>query len=245
MRYLVLSDVHSNWEALEAVLHDATGDYDQVICCGDLVGYGADPNRVTEWIRSHAQAVVRGNHDKACSGLEDPGWFNASARLAAEWTAARLTTENLHYLRALPRGPLQVADFQIFHGSPTDEDEYLIFARAADVVPHLTTLVSFFGHTHWQGGFAFYGGSTRRLARVPDYATRTPVALEPNVFYLINPGSVGQPRDQDPRAAYAIYDDANRTVEFRRTSYRIRIAQAKILRAGLPSALAERLAEGC
>lgn len=244
MRYLILSDVHANWEALEAVLADAQGDYQEAVCCGDLVGYGADPDRVTEWARRHLRAVVRGNHDKGAAGLEDLDWFNAAARAAAEWTAAHLSPENLSYLRHLPRGPLEVAGFSIMHGSPADEDEYLMHADGRLVAPQLMSLVSFFGHTHYQGGFAFYRGGTRRIPQTPARERRLRLELEPDVFYLINPGSVGQPRDGDPRAAYAIYDPQERTVELRRTPYRVEIAQAKILRAGLPAVLAERLAEG-
>lgn len=244
MRYLILSDLHSNWEALEAVWRDASGDYEQLVCCGDLIGYGADPNRVIEWVRIHAVAVVRGNHDKACAGLEDLRWFNAAARAAAEWTMAHLTAENLRYLRSLPRGPLAVGDFQILHGSPTDEDEYLIHTPGPEVACALMALVSFFGHTHFQGGFVFHRNSARRLAQVAPDQRRLRLELEPQVFHLINPGAVGQPRDGDPRAAYAIYDQAERIVELRRVPYAVQTAQAKILRAGLPELLAHRLADG-
>jgi predicted phosphodiesterase len=122
VRYLILSDIHSNWEALEAVLADAGGSFDEALCCGDLVGYGADPNRVVEWVRSNVRIVVRGNHDKGCAGLEDLDWFNPIARSAAQWTAAVLAPENLEYLRNLPKGPIPLDSFQILHGSPLDED---------------------------------------------------------------------------------------------------------------------------
>ena len=114
MRYLILSDIHANWEALEAVLADARGDYSEILCCGDLVGYGADPNAVVEWARGQVKAVVRGNHDKACAGLEDLEWFNSVARAAAIWTGRALMPENLDYLRNLPQGPLAMdSSFQI------------------------------------------------------------------------------------------------------------------------------------
>ncbi len=243
MRYLILSDIHGNWEALEAVLREAEGEWERAVCCGDLVGYGADPNRVVEWVRQHVAAVVRGNHDKACAGLEDLAWFNPAAREAAQWTAAELTPENERYLRRLPAGPLEVGDFEILHGSPLDEDEYLM-AAAPELAAHLGARLSFFGHTHWQGGFAFYRRGVKRLRAVPAGVRAVPVRLEAECFYLINPGSVGQPRDGDPRAAYALYDDGGRAVELRRTPYRVSTAQAKIRRAGLPAILADRLAEG-
>lgn len=244
MRYLILSDIHANWEALEAVLAESEGDWEQAVCCGDLVGYGADPDRVIQWVREHAVAVVRGNHDKACVGLTDLDWFNPAAREAAEWTAQKLTADQLHYLRHLPAGPLEVAGFQILHGSPADEDDYLVTASADQLLPYLSATVAFFGHTHYQGGFVFYRNSVARLEAVPPQLRQLRIGLRADHVYLINPGSVGQPRDGDPRAAYAIYDAAERHVELRRTPYRIAVAQAKIRRAGLPPVLADRLAVG-
>jgi hypothetical protein len=127
VRYLILSDIHGNWEALEAVLNAAREDgYEHVLCCGDVVGYGADPNAVTDWVRSTAAYTVRGNHDKACVGLENLDWFNPVARTSALWTASILRPENIEYLKKLPKGPVPVNNFQILHGSPMDEDEYLM-----------------------------------------------------------------------------------------------------------------------
>src|SRR5690348_7795222 len=122
MRYLILSDLHANWDALEAVLKQAEGRYDRVICCGDVVGYGADPDAVTEWVRANVTAIVRGNHDKACAGLEDLEWFNPVARAAAVWTQSATKSGNMEYLRQLTKGPEHVNGFQILHGSPLDED---------------------------------------------------------------------------------------------------------------------------
>lgn len=245
MRYLILSDIHANWEACEAVLRHADGDYQEILCCGDLVGYGADPNRVVEWARSAVSAVVRGNHDKACVGLEDLEWFNPVAREAALWTEAALTPENHRYLRNLPKGPIAVRGFQILHGSPLDEDEYLISAfSASQAAPYLEAQVSFFGHSHLQGGFVCHSRGVKRLDKPAPDQDRLATALEPDLFYLINPGSVGQPRDGDPRAAYALYDPEAGLVEYRRVAYDLAVAQAKIRRAGLPDLLAERLASG-
>jgi predicted phosphodiesterase len=245
VRYLVISDIHANWEALEAVLADAEGDYERIVCCGDLVGYGADPNRVVEWSRAHVVAVVRGNHDKAAVGLESLDWFNPAAREAAEWTAGVLTPENHSYLRSLPKGPKRVGEFELVHGSPADEDEYLMWVAPEDVLPFVSCRVAFFGHTHFQGGFRLSRVQAQRLPAPAAEARRLVVGLDPGWTYLINPGSVGQPRDGDPRAAYAIYDDERGEVELRRAAYAVEVAQAKIRRAGLPDVLAERLAGGC
>lgn len=245
MRYLIVSDIHANWEALEAVLAQAGSDYDRIVCCGDLVGYGADPDRVTEWVRQHVPDVVRGNHDKACAGLEDLEWFNPVARSSAVWTQKIMSLANLDYLHGLGKGPQRVDGFQIVHGSPLDEDEYLVSERdAAQVAPYLDLDVSFFGHTHLQGGFLCHRSGTRYLATTPRGADVDTLQLEKDVPYLINPGSVGQPRDRDPRAAYAFYEPEARLVTFCRVDYDIASAQKKILAAGLPELLALRLEAG-
>ncbi len=238
MRYLILSDVHSNWEALTAVLADSRGKYDGILSCGDLVGYGPDPNTVLDWARTSIMAGVRGNHDKACAGLEDLEWFNPVARSSAIWTNRILTPENREYLRSLPGGPLPVEDFQILHGSPADEDEYLITREEAGYIASLvTTSVSFFGHTHLQGGFLLHRNGVRMLA---PYTFQ----IENDTRYLVNPGSVGQPRDHDPQAGYVIFTPEQRLVEFGRVSYDIEKTQRKIIQAGLPNLLASRLSVG-
>jgi len=246
LRYLILSDLHANWEALQAVLESAAGQYDRIVCLGDLVGYAADPNAVTEWVRASASAVVRGNHDRACAGLEDLEWFNPVARAAAEWTHTALSPENLAYIAALPRGPLTVDNFQIMHGSLLDEDAYLITpADAGLVFPYLESPVGFFGHTHVQGGFEWVRDRLLTIGP-PDPEAQKDMLLEfdPDAAYLINPGSVGQPRDTDPRAAYVLYTPDDRFLTYHRVPYDIDAAQAKIRRAGLPDLLAERLAVG-
>lgn len=245
MRYLIVSDIHANWEALEAVLAHAESGYDRIVCCGDLVGYGADPNAVTEWVREHVTDVVRGNHDKACAGLEDLEWFNPIARESAVWTQKALQQANLGYLHDLVKGPKRIDGFQILHGSPLDEDEYLISEQdAAQAAPYLDTNVSFFGHTHLQGGFLCHRNGTKYLNSAPVGVETETLELEQDVPYLINPGSVGQPRDNDPRAAYALYEPAARLVTFCRAPYDIASAQKKILGAGLPELLAMRLDVG-
>jgi len=244
VRYLVLSDIHGNWEALEAVAAHARGAYDSIVCCGDLVGYCADPDPVIEWVRDHVGVVVRGNHDKVCAGLEDLDWFNPVARAAAEWTGHTLTPANLEYLRNLPKGPAIVDSFQVLHGSPLDEDEYLLSVfEVTQIQSYLEKQVSFFGHTHLQGGFVCRWAGVRRLGS-PWLTEETTLELDPEAWYLINPGSVGQPRDGDPRAAYVLYDPEARVVEFRRVQYDVAEAQRKIRAAGLPEVLALRLETG-
>jgi diadenosine tetraphosphatase ApaH/serine/threonine PP2A family protein phosphatase len=167
------------------------------------------------------------------------------ARKAATWTMQALTPANLEYLRALPVGPLLVGGFQIFHGSPLNEDDYVVSAfDAKQQMGYLETPVSFFGHTHLQGGFFCRRNGVSKIERPPKDAGSRVLELDPDTLYMINPGSVGQPRDGDPRAAWAIYDTSERTVEYRRVCYDIRSCQDKILRAGLPELLAFRLEVG-
>lgn len=246
MRYLILSDIHGNREALDAVLEEASKDrYDSVLCLGDIVGYGADPNGVSDWVREHASAVVRGNHDKAAVGLDSLEWFNPAARASALWTRTMLTDENREWLLRLPRGPVPVADFQILHGSPLDEDEYLLnMGEVSQLVGYLERRVSFFGHTHVQGGFRLMRTAVRQIPPVPRDKTHQEVTLELDSEYLINPGSVGQPRDMDARSGWALYVPEDRLLILRRTNYNIDSAASKIASAGLPEVLARRLYRG-
>lgn len=245
MRYLILSDIHANWQALEAVLKKTRGGYDQVLCCGDLIGYGADPNPVLDWARANVAAVIRGNHDKAAVGLEDLEWFNDVARAAALWTHDALTPENTEYVRALPRGPAAVDGFQLVHGSPLNEDEYVVTAAdAGQVFSYTETPLTFFGHTHLQGGFIWCRTGAKTIKKPGARQSDMLLELDPDCAYLINPGSVGQPRDGDPRAGYVIYDPEDRFLFYHRLDYDIENAQAKIHQAGLPGLLAERLEWG-
>ena len=245
MRYLILSDLHGNLEALNAVLESAAGDYDRVLCLGDLVGYGADPNAVTDWVRGNASVVVRGNHDRACAGLDDLAWFNPIARIAAEWTHTQLTPENRAYIAELPKGPVAVDNFQVMHGSLLDEDEYMVQpADAGQAFPYLETSLAFFGHTHLQGGFEWAHSHVCVIGRPAPSEKQTVLELNPDNAYLINPGSVGQPRDGDPRTAYVLYTPEDRFLVYRRVPYDIVTAQEKIHNAELPDVLAHRLAVG-
>jgi diadenosine tetraphosphatase ApaH/serine/threonine PP2A family protein phosphatase len=241
--YLILSDLHGNREALDAVLEDARNAHPEgfkaVLCLGDLVGYGADPAYTIHWARTTPQAVIRGNHDKLCCGLDALELYNASAQASAKWTSQILKPDEFEYLRGLGHGPLRVDGFDLVHGSPRDEDEYLIQpSHAEEVRQYVDGQLTFFGHTHVQGGFLMANGGTMSIS-----PSRI-LELEPDHYYLVNPGSVGQPRDRDPRAAYAIYHPEERLVEFGRVSYDIDKASRKILEAGLPASLAARLFEG-
>jgi len=246
MRYLVLSDIHANLEALEAVLADEPAqDYDQLVVLGDLVGYGADPNAVVERIRStNPVAIVRGNHDKVAAGLESSEGFNTIARRAAEWTANALTKANREYLAALPAGPLEVStDLEICHGAPYDEDAYIVSERyAVRALRFAVRPLCLFGHTHFPLALRGEGDRFQLIGRGPLLDGRIPIVESSK--YLINPGSVGQPRDGDPRAAYALFDDMTREMFLYRVEYAVAQAQAKVIAAGLPEPLAERLILG-
>jgi diadenosine tetraphosphatase ApaH/serine/threonine PP2A family protein phosphatase len=250
VRFLLLSDIHSNLDALEACLAAAPA-YDAAANLGDIVGYGACPNQVIERSRALGSLFVRGNHDKACAGLMDVRGFNYIAAAAVVWTHHELTQENLTWLKEMPQGPLPLApltDAQVAHGSPRDEDEYLLVSDHAAVSASAFEIpLTFFGHTHMQGGF-LVGGNQETTFR-PEFDENKDVAsfeyhLDLNGKYLINPGSVGQPRDGDWRAAFAVFDSDARAVNFYRVKYDVEKAQRRIREAGLPERLADRLTQG-
>ena len=249
MRILLLSDIHANLEALEASLA-AAPSFDLVVNLGDIVGYGASPNEVADRSRSLGEIFVRGNHDKAATGLIDLQDFNPVAALAALWTRGQLSEQNLEWLHALPQGPLVLKDHpevQLVHGSPLDEDEYVV--SLGDALTSLMTSsarVTFFGHTHLQGGFFLNGSADgfRPEYRTVGQAESASLQLKPNTRYLINPGSIGQPRDGDWRAASALFDSESQIVHFLRAPYNLKAAQDRIFAANLPARLATRLAAG-
>jgi predicted phosphodiesterase len=250
VRVLLLSDIHSNLEALEACVAAAPA-HDVVVNLGDIVGYGASPNEVIERSRGLGKFFVRGNHDKAVCGLIDIKDFNPVAALASSWTRAQLTEENLEWLRSLPQGPVRIeelTDTQFVHGSPIHEDEYVVNvgdAMAPLMVSPIT--VTFFGHTHLQGSFTLnddHVESAHPAYRTVGKIESSEFPLKKNLRYLINPGSVGQPRDGDWRAGFAVFDSDARIVAFYRVPYNLRIAQDRILAADLPPRLATRLAAG-
>jgi predicted phosphodiesterase len=246
MRYLIVSDVHANLEALHAVLtHADRAGWDHLAVLGDLIGYGADPTAVVETIQAlQPRAIVRGNHDKVGTGLEPAVGFNPTARIAITWTQQALTAEASHWVRALPMGPVPVDEaFAICHGAPFNEDEYLEDNRdLRRAAAHVTAPLCFFGHTHVP--VAWHAGAGQVPLRWPGSGADVQTIDVREAGWLVNPGSVGQPRDGDPRAAYVVYDASTATVTFARVPYDVVGAQEKIRRAGLPERLAQRLALG-
>lgn len=243
MRYLILSDVHANLEALEATLA-AAGAVDVVLLLGDMVGYGADPNAVIDRVRGlHHATIIRGNHDKVGAGIENVDSFNHLARHAIAWTSSALTTDNRAWLAAVPAGPAEIDAFvEICHGSPFDEDVYIFDDLDAGRALSATTRpLCLFGHTHVPAAFCF-DGELRAIG--PPRGARFRISLEPNAKYLVNCGAVGQPRDGDPRAAFGLLDTDVSALTILRVTYDVATAQQKIIDAGLPEVLAQRLAIG-
>jgi predicted phosphodiesterase len=250
VRILLLSDIHANLEALEACLA-AAPEHDAVVNLGDVVGYGASPNEVIARSRALGGIFVRGNHDKACSGVSNMTDFNPIAGLAVLWSRTMLERGHLNWLRDLPQGPLKIEgieNVQFVHGSPADEDEYLLMLPDAQrLLDTNSPGVTFFGHTHVQGGF-LAGRDDAAVIR-PVYHSKRDAesfdfALDPACHYLINPGSVGQPRDGDWRAAFAVFDTEPWQVSYFRVPYDMETAQQRIRDADLPERLATRLAHG-
>ena len=246
MRYLILSDIHANLSGLEEVLRAAEGHWEKAVCLGDVVGYGPDPNEVTDRIRQLSIATIRGNHDKACAGIGDAEDFNPVARTAADWTREQLSPENLTFLQQLPQGPLQYDGLALVHGALHDEDEYVFApAQALDGLLESPSRVTFFGHTHYQGGFSFRENRLEVIHFRPQPgASSSALRVEPETRYLLNPGSIGQPRDGDPRAGFAVVDLPNAVVEFWRVPYDVEAVQERMRNAGLPEPLILRLAFG-
>jgi diadenosine tetraphosphatase ApaH/serine/threonine PP2A family protein phosphatase len=254
MKYLVISDIHANLEALDATLA-AASEYDRVLVLGDLVGYGADPNAVIDRVRDLPLAgVIRGNHDKAAAGIEGTDGFNFVARAAVAWTASRLTAPNLEWLTALPAGPVTIdGTIEICHGTPYDEDVYVFdHMDAFQSIRASARPLCLYGHTHVPAVFRLIEGSgpgeSHRNPSLdllgPTGEPRFAVQVETDARFLVNCGAVGQPRDGDPRAAYGIVDTETRILTITRVEYDIPEAQRKIVAAGLPDVLARRLAVG-
>jgi diadenosine tetraphosphatase ApaH/serine/threonine PP2A family protein phosphatase len=248
MRYLILSDIHANLDAFDAVLEHAEGRWDRVLVLGDLVGYGAEPNGVVDRVKALApDAVIRGNHDKAACGIDDGSQFNHVARTAAVWTGAQLTPANMDYLRALPMGPVQIdALTEICHGTPFDEDHYIFDGNDAMLaLSSAQRPLCLYGHTHLPAVFKLIDGDASSFeGNAPDPDREVVVPLQRGSQYLVNAGSIGQPRDGDPRAGYGVLDDEAREVRLFRVPYAVEKAQQKIMAAGLPASLANRLALG-
>jgi predicted phosphodiesterase len=243
MRTAVIADIHANLEALESVLgRIAELGADEIVCLGDIVGYNANPNECVDIVRERKIVCVLGNHDVCASGMDEPCSFNPVAARSVLWTRDILTKENRSYLMHLPREQA-VRDFYLFHGSIHETNRYITSKgdarenfRRLEALPGVCR-IGFFGHTHVRMVLCNEQGAL---------SCSYPQELSlPGVHQcLINPGSVGQPRDGDPRAAFLIYDSTERRVTFHHVAYDIRTCQDKIIRAGLPSSLAERLEQG-
>jgi len=242
MRYALISDVHGNLEALQVVLHHIDMERpDRLVCLGDLVGYGADPEKCIDIVRERTELVVAGNHDWAAIGKTDISYFNPYAQAAVLWTQKRLGNFHRRYLEKLPL-ILQEEELLFVHSTPERPEEWnYVFSRvqAAYYLARLSHRLCFIGHSHIPVAFVFRGGEVA-LVTGPSFR----ISIEPDLRYLINIGSVGQPRDGDNRASYAVVDLAEQVVEVKRVPYDIPTAQRKILKAGLPEVLAERLAYG-
>jgi len=247
VRYAVLSDVHGNLEALSAVLADAASEGALgVLCLGDAVGYGADPVACVELLGERSTGMVAGNHEYGALGLLDLRWFNPAARAAALWTREQLGADHQGYLSGLPLSSA-LGEATCVHASPRrpEEWEYLLSAEDGfEAFADFATRLCFVGHSHRPGVWSLgssgpahedLGGPAWHDHRVPFHDGRR---------YIVNVGSVGQPRDRDPRAAYVVWDEDERSITLRRVMYDHKAAAAKILRAGLPRALADRLAHG-
>ena len=242
MRILVISDVHANYTALEAVLKDA-GQVDETWCLGDLVGYGPDPNAVVEQVRELAHLTcIMGNHDTAAIGKLAFESFNGDARRSLMWTEKVLTADNMNFLRSLPQSTKVRGEVTLAHGSPRDPLwEYILNTLTARLnFDHFDTPFCFIGHSHIQS--IFFLNEEKDRVSLESIKVNQPITLRPRM--LVNPGSVGQPRDRDPRTAYAIYDTDTRQWEARRIEYNVSEVQQRLRESGLPEKHALRLGEG-
>lgn len=242
MRYAVISDIHSNLEALTAFLDEAGRlKADKIVCLGDIVGYNADPNECLDLVKKHKFICVMGNHDSRAAGLEEPTDFNMHAMVAAYWTREVLTEENREFLRALPRSLMVDKRFLAVHGWVNDTDSYIISSSDAErnfrLMKNKGAHLCFFGHTHVPVIYIEVDGAAEKY-------TEEPFKLVKETNYLINPGGLGQPRDRDPRASFLIYDTRKSLVTYHRIEYDVNTTAGKIIAAGLPERLAERLKLG-
>jgi len=236
---LIVTDIHGNLDALEAVIADA-GEADRIWCLGDTVGYGPEPGACLAWVRAHCELVLSGNHDYAAFDPAVATDFNPNAAAAAMWTREQLTATDIEYLRSLP-SMVEGEGVTLAHGSPVDPVWTYILSviDARDAFAAFAGPLCFVGHTHVA---ACYAQDTEMTTRIP-VTNDAPFPLR-DARYIINPGSVGQPRDRDPRAAYLWYDPDRATVTWKRVPYDIEKTQEKIRAAGLPERLALRLATG-
>lgn len=239
MRYGIFSDIHSNLEALEEVLKAyQKEDIDSYFCLGDLVGYATEPNECIEKIKNLNCVTIAGNHDWACINKLSLDYFNDLARRSIIWTKPKLKQENKNYLESLNL-IYKDKNFTLTHGSLDNPQEFYYIFDAKDCVETfnlLETNICFIGHTHRAGFFI-------KAEENISYST-VPIKIEKSKKYIVNVGSVGQPRDRDPRASFCIYDTKKQEVEIKRIDYKFKRTSNKIIEAGLPLFLAERLLVG-
>ncbi|HQE93458.1 MAG TPA: metallophosphoesterase family protein [Anaerolineae bacterium] len=241
MHYLVISDIHGNFSALQMVLMDAQ-PFDAVLCLGDMIGYGPNPNECVERVQEFPLTCIVGNHDWGAIGRADLLIFNNDARQALYWTQHELSTENRTFLSDLPT-TVRIEDLLLVHGSPREPIwEYLVDVRSAkeNFAAH-DFQVALVGHTHLPLAFEWNASINQAQILLPDPGV--PLSLKERRL-ILNPGSVGQPRDGDPRASYAILDTTQMTWEFRRISYAVEITQERMRARGLPQRLIDRLQMG-
>jgi diadenosine tetraphosphatase ApaH/serine/threonine PP2A family protein phosphatase len=244
MRYAIVSDIHSNLEAFQAVLQDieARGGVDRFWCLGDIVGYGPNPGECIELLRRHDHLCVAGNHDLCAIDKVDSRDFNSDAATACKWTGQQLTAQETDYVAALPTSICE-GDFTLAHGSPRQPIwEYLISTYGARIsFEYFDTRYCLVGHSHVPLVFALQESPDQCTCHEPPIDT--PISLEGNRL-IVNPGSVGQPRDSDPRASYAVYDSDSNVMWLHRVPYDISATQQKMMDCGLPARLASRLTHG-
>ena len=241
MKYAIISDIHSNIEAFDKVLHDM-GVVDGIFCLGDIIGYGASPNECIKRIREIKAKSIIGNHDLAVIKKLDLKLFNVEARVAIQWTANKLTKSNIRYLESLKEIYFLQNNIFMVHGSPEDNrwnyvDNHL---TAATIFKNYTFNIIFLGHSHIAGCFVF----EKEKVNYIDLSFGGHILFSKNNRYIVNCGSVGQPRDGNPKTSYGIYDDKAKKVIIKRIKYPILLAQNKLLDAGLPQNLAYRLKIG-
>ena len=240
MRYGIISDIHANLEALEVAIDALSREkIDKYLCVGDIVGYGADPTECIRKTRALDPVVVLGNHDAASCGLRSTRDFNEPAKNAILWTQKNIETSDIDFLKSLEM-VYKNRDLTLAHGTLQEPEEfhYMLHKNDADATFALMdTPVCFVGHSHSPGIFSGKQGKV-------DYFYKEKVKISKSERMIVNTGSVGQPRDGDPRLCYSVYDSLAGTVELKRLPYDVPKAQKKILKAGLPPFLASRLGDG-
>jgi predicted phosphodiesterase len=239
LKFLIISDIHSNFEALKCVIEEIKRDsFDRIVCLGDIVGYGPQPDECVKFIRNNSVVSITGNHERMLFNPSLRIYANVNARRAIEWTDGIISVSSREFLEKLP---VFLKDeekrISFVHGSPCDPDEYIfkisVALRSIEKIKNENIRLCFFGHTHIPGIIDEDGNLY--------YEENVTMALDFRRYYLINPGSVGQPRDRDPRASFCVFDDAKNTVKFYRREYNISKTVEKIEEYGLPLELGERL----